>query len=319
MLKVYEELGDTSRRMILSSLRSGPKSVGEICDSAKLKQPNVSNHLSRMRARGIVRAVKQGRNVYYGLASPEVEAIVNSVFNANTAPVAGLDWEELSLRYAKAAVQGDESACGEILDEAFRARTALIDIYQGLLSPAMALVGTWYKVEAIDEAQEHMASEITERMMARTSQITGPMRRIGKSAVLGCAAGSYHIIGLRMISDYLRLQGWRTLFLGANVPQKSFLTTVLTNEPHLVLLSCGAEESIQETLALVRELSRLRNRRLSFSIGVGGTAVHQYEDQFKEAGADFVARDLRSFAEEILPRMEPSRRAPVEAALTSNN
>ncbi|MDX2066726.1 MAG: metalloregulator ArsR/SmtB family transcription factor [Fimbriimonadaceae bacterium] len=307
MLNVYEELGDTSRRQILAELRTGPKHVSELCDSTRLKQPNVSNHLARMRARGIVRARKVGRQVFYSLASPEIEAIVNSVFNVPGATPAAIEFDDMARDYAKAAIQGDEQACGEILDRAFRAQVSLIDIYEELLAPAMTMVGNWWKVEAIDEAQEHMASAVTERMMARAAQIMGPMRRNNRTAILGCAPNSYHVIGLRMIGDYLRLYGWKTLFLGANVPVKSFVTTVRNHQPHLVLLSCGAEESIQDTLELIRKLCELRDRRRAFQIGVGGGRVAENPDLFVEAGADFTARDLRSFARERLKLIEDQR------------
>jgi len=310
MMNVYEELGDTSRRQILAELRSGHKNVGQICDSTKLKQPNVSNHLARMRARGIVKALRVGRQMFYSLASPEVEAVVNSVFNVAVYREASIDFEEMSRQYAKAAITGDEQACSELMDAAFRANAPLIDIYQEVLAPAMAMIGSWWKVGAIDEAQEHMATAITERMMARTAQITGPRRRQGRTALLGCAPNSYHVIGLRMISDFLRLQGWKTLFLGPNVPIRSFVSTVQSNEPDVVLVSCGAEEGMETTVQLLHRLCELRSKKAAFKIGVGGSQAAHFPHPFLEAGADFIALDLRSFAHEILPMLESTSSVP---------
>jgi methanogenic corrinoid protein MtbC1 len=304
MLNVYEEIADASRRHILAELRSGSKSVSQLCAATGLKQPNVSNHLARMKARGIVRANKVGRQVFYGLASPEVESVVNSVFSEDVFSYDGVPVEDLAKEYARAAVQGDEQTCGEILDHAFRAQLPLVDIYQDILAPAMTLVGNWWKVEAIDEAQEHMASAITERMMARTAQIMGPVRRSGRVALLGCAPNSWHVIGLRMIGDFLRLHGWRILFLGANVPVRSFLTTVRNHNPSLVLLSCGSDEGVEPTIQLLGELARIRDRRKPFTIGVGGLKASEAPAKFLEAGADFTARDLRTFAHDFLPRLD---------------
>jgi methanogenic corrinoid protein MtbC1 len=301
MLNVIEELSDTSRRLILSELRSGPKNVSEICEGTHLKQPNVSNHLARMRTKGIVRSEKVGRQVFYLLATPEIEAIVNSIFVPSDAPRAELDFPEMAKRYARAAIDGDEAVCNEIMDMAFRARTPLIDVYQDLLGPAMALIGTWWSVDAIHEAQEHLATEITHRMMARTAQIAGPMRRNGKTAVLGCAPNNYHVIGLRMISDYLRLRGWKTLFLGPNLPIKSFVTTVQNHQPELVLLSVNAAEGGPDTLRAVAALKEAKSKKLSFRIGVGGQYANMEHEAFRTAGADFLASDLRHFATEILP------------------
>lgn len=311
MLNVYEDLGETSRRQILAELRTGPKTVTDLVTATGLKQPNVSNHLARMRQKEIVRANKVGRQVFYSLASPDVEAVVQSAFAAPVEAPAELDTEQLAKAYAKAAVQGDEQTCSDILDTAYRSSLPLLDIYQYILAPAMALVGTWYKVDAIDEGQEHLASAITERMMARTSQVTGPTRRHGKVALLGCAEGSFHVIGLRMLSDYLRYAGWRTLFLGANVPSKSFLSAIDQHRPSMVLVSVGAADGVQNTLSLLRDLAAKRQSvRQRYVVGVGGTAVSSEKEAFMKAGADFSAPDLRTFALEYLPEIERAGQIP---------
>ena len=289
----------------MAELRTGPKSVNEIVGTTGLKQPNVSNHLARMRAKNIVRGKKVGRHVYYRLASPEVEAVVNSAFSHSGRGVGEVDTEEIVKGYAKAAVQGDEATCGELLETAFRAHMPMVDIYQDILGPAMAMVGTWYKVEAIDEAQEHLASEITERMMARTVQITGPTKRCNKVALLGCAPNNWHVIGLRMISDYLRLNGWRTLFLGANVPLRSFRSAVEQHRPDMVLLSVCSSDGLEHTLKVVSELDAIRQiGRAHFVLGVGGPCVGDDPARFAEAGVDFSSKDLRCFALNLLPEIE---------------
>ncbi|MFZ4508777.1 MAG: metalloregulator ArsR/SmtB family transcription factor [Fimbriimonas sp.] len=311
-MNVYQELGETSRRQILSELRTGHKSVTDLVKATGLKQPNVSNHLARLKDRGIVRNSKVGRQVFYSLASPEVEVIVNSALSNLDPTDEILDFESLAKMYAKAGVAGDEQTCGEIMDRAYRARIPLIDIYQEILSPAMTLIGTWYKVEAIDEAQEHLASSITERMMARTIQLSGPSGRQARTALLGCAANSWHVIGLRMLADFLRLSGWRTLFLGANVPTPSFAAAVKQHRPQLVLVSCSADEALEESVQLVRALNELRAQKLNFALGVGGHSVQHYPERFTEAGADFSSPDLRSFATSILPMIESGGRAALD-------
>jgi methanogenic corrinoid protein MtbC1 len=310
MLDVYEELAETSRRLILLELRGGPKNVTDLVEATGLKQPNVSNHLCRMRQRNIVCACKAGRQVYYSLATPEIEAIVHSAFLPSQGPQNEVDTDELAKRYAKAAIQGDEAGCLEVMDAAFRARLPLIDIYQDVLSVAMAHVGNWYKVEAIDEAHEHLASYLTERMMARTMQVIGPTRRHDRVAILGCAPNGWHVIGLRMIGDYLRFCGWRTLYLGANVPQAAFLSAVTQHSPNMVLLSCSADVATDETIGLLGALRAQRGRRCSFVIGLGGYCVERNPERFERAGADFTAKDLREFATRYLPEIERCGRAP---------
>lgn len=317
MLNVYEEIGDTSRRKILAELRSGPKSVNQIVEATELKQPNVSNHLARMRMRGIVKATKSGRQVYYSLANPEVERAVHSVFESGEGKIVTIDFDELSKQFAKSAVQGDEGVCSDIMDALFRRNVPMLDIYQELLSPAMELVGTWYKVAAIDEAQEHMASSITERMMARTVFMAGITKKVTKTAILGCAAGSWHVIGLRMISDYMRFRGWRVLFLGADVPTTAFLTAVRHHRPAVVLVSCSTPAQPEECLELLEGIASLRKKQTEFTIGVGGLAIDGSPQAYLDAGADFYARDLREFSERMLPELEKAGKTSLSRLSTA--
>ncbi len=304
MLSVYEELAEASRRAILGELRSGPKSVGEIVEATQLRQPNVSNHLARLRTKGIVKASKEGRQVYYSLASAEIESAVGSVFAPAEVPSALPDYECLAKRYAKSAISGDESGCADILELLVRHQVPLIEIYQDVLAMAMTLVGTWYQVEAIDEGQEHMASAITERMMAKVAHAARPLRQQSKVAVLGCPPGNHHVIGLRMVSDYLRLLGWTTIYLGADVPIPAFLVAVAQHQPDLVLLNCATVDTVEATLQLIHELRTACPRRGGYLIGVGGTCLEKDADPFMAAGADFWSRDLKSFADEIVAKID---------------
>lgn len=306
MVDHLRELAEPSRRRILLELRSGPKSVSEIVAATGLKQPNVSNHLSRLRSRGIVRAQRLGRNVFYAISSGEVEALVHELAaqEAETETIPDESLEELAKLYAKRAVAGDEQACTQIIDGALRRNIPILRIYQNVLAVAMELIGKWYEVDAIDEGEEHLASAITERMMARALHYVTPLRRTAKRAILGCVEGNWHTIGLRMISDYLRLAGWKTLYLGASVPSDSILSATREHRPHMVLLSVTRSDTEAEALDLIRRLDAHRAESHPFLIGVGGQHVNANPEPFLRAGADFTAPNLAAFVEQVLPSLE---------------
>ncbi len=292
ILSLYDESGEPARRLILGELRSGPKCVGDLVENTKLKQPNVSNHLSRLKAKKIVRSHKVGRHVYYSLSNPDVEHAVQSVLSVPIREFANVDLHALCSSYAHAAIEGKELKCTEVLENAFRIEAPLIDIYSQILEPAMRLIGTWYTDGKVSIAQEHLASAITERMMAKAANLFPPARSVGKSAVLGCAANSWHTLGLRMVSDLLKLRGWNNYFLGANVPTQSFCNTVLDSKPAIVMISCASEESETVTLELLGELVSLQHGGANFKIIMGGFWVSTHPDRFLIAGADICANNL---------------------------
>ena len=70
--EICKTLAQPKRLMIVNELRAGRKSVGQLASSLGLSQPNVSQHLSKLRKRGIVETRREGTTVYYSLASPKI-------------------------------------------------------------------------------------------------------------------------------------------------------------------------------------------------------------------------------------------------------
>jgi DNA-binding transcriptional ArsR family regulator len=73
---LFGGLVDPSRLSCLLALRERPRTVREILAATDLSQPNVSNHLSRLRDSSLVRAERSGRFVAYGVADLEVEELL---------------------------------------------------------------------------------------------------------------------------------------------------------------------------------------------------------------------------------------------------
>jgi ArsR family transcriptional regulator len=60
------------RIQILDLLRDGEHTVSDLAESLGVPQPNVSQHLGIMRAKGILLARKEGVSVHYRLANPKI-------------------------------------------------------------------------------------------------------------------------------------------------------------------------------------------------------------------------------------------------------
>jgi ArsR family transcriptional regulator len=70
--EVLKTLASPRRLQILHRLFDGPCEVGRLASDLELSQPNVSQHLSVLRAAGLVDAERDGREVRYRLADPDV-------------------------------------------------------------------------------------------------------------------------------------------------------------------------------------------------------------------------------------------------------
>jgi ArsR family transcriptional regulator len=65
-------LADPTRQMMIAELRSGEKTVGRIAEALEIIQSAASHHLAILRSKGVVRARRDGSNVYYSLVNPEI-------------------------------------------------------------------------------------------------------------------------------------------------------------------------------------------------------------------------------------------------------
>ena len=70
--EVLKTLASPRRIEILHALSRGPIEVGRLAALIDATQPNVSQHLAVLRSAGIVEAERDGREVRYRLADPDV-------------------------------------------------------------------------------------------------------------------------------------------------------------------------------------------------------------------------------------------------------
>jgi DNA-binding transcriptional ArsR family regulator len=74
-------LAHESRLMILCILAEGEKSVSELEELLSLRQPTVSQQLARLRVDGLVSARRDGKAIYYTLASDEARVVIGAVYD----------------------------------------------------------------------------------------------------------------------------------------------------------------------------------------------------------------------------------------------
>jgi DNA-binding transcriptional ArsR family regulator len=70
--EVLKTLASPRRLEILHAIAGGPIEVGRLAETIGATQPNVSQHLAVLRTAGVVEAERNGREVRYRLADPDV-------------------------------------------------------------------------------------------------------------------------------------------------------------------------------------------------------------------------------------------------------
>lgn len=165
-----------------------------------------------------------------------------------------------------------------VADSPARAR----DLYLEVLAPALYEIGDRWERAEISVAQEHLATAITESVMAelapRLTDDRDPPAR-GR-AVVACSDGELHRVGARMVGDFLEADGWDVLFLGALTPPEHLVALVSEQRAAVVAISASLPDRIDELAEVCAVLGRLQPRPV---IAVGGRA-------FRAVGAEAVER-----------------------------
>jgi DNA-binding transcriptional ArsR family regulator len=75
-------LAHESRLMILCDLLHGEKSVAELESLLARRQSTVSQQLARLRLEGLVAARRDGKTIYYSIASDKARSIIGSLYDS---------------------------------------------------------------------------------------------------------------------------------------------------------------------------------------------------------------------------------------------
>ncbi len=87
--RVLTAMANPKRLMVLCNLLEGEQSVGTLAEAVGLAQAALSQHLSKMRALGLVETRRDGQTIYYRLASAEVRALLETLYRLYCAPEHG--------------------------------------------------------------------------------------------------------------------------------------------------------------------------------------------------------------------------------------
>lgn len=73
-------MANAKRLIVLCNLLEGEKTVGHLAEIAGLSLAAASQHLAKMRALALVRTRREGQQVFYRLASKEVEEVLKTLY-----------------------------------------------------------------------------------------------------------------------------------------------------------------------------------------------------------------------------------------------
>lgn len=208
------------------------------------------------------------------------------------APIAGTarppaPW---STRLRMRMLAGDTEGSWQLVEASMASGVQPADVYVEILGPALHAIGSTWRDGAVGIEQEHLATGVATSIVGRL----GPrFRRRGRrrgSVLIALPVGERHGLGVAMLSDILRGDGYNVLNLGPDTPAPS-LVSAMRETDDLTAVVISVVDVVRLPTA-ERLIVAARKQEPNVVIVAGGFAIPD-EATARSLGADGWTADPR--------------------------
>jgi MerR family transcriptional regulator, light-induced transcriptional regulator len=182
---------------------------------------------------GALRAVKVGKS--YRVQRRDLDRFAQRR-ESGTAPrpIHVRNWGHQIDRLHEALRRNDERLASDQVDRLAKGGVSPVNLCDDLFAPVLRRIGEEWAAGAATVADEHQASAMCERLLARL-----PTRRtrVRGTAVVGTRSGEHHALPALMAAIALRWDGWRVHHLAADIPPDDLAAFLERERPDLLVLS----------------------------------------------------------------------------------
>jgi len=191
--------------------------------------------------------------------------------------------------YIQALLQGERHIASKMIIKAVENGVPVKEIYLHVFQPAQREIGRLWQTNQITVAQEHYCTAATQLIMSGLYPYIFSTAKHGKKVVAACVGNELHEIGIRMVADFLEMDGWDTYYLGANTPKSSIIATLHEQEPDLLALSTTMTSNLAQLKDIISTVKQ--HKELEVKILVGGYPFIVDPNLWKKIGADACAKN----------------------------
>ncbi len=193
--------------------------------------------------------------------------------------------------YLEHVLRGERDAAVDVvLDEVARGTDAQ-DILLDILQPVQVEIGRLWEQGRASVAHEHLCTAVTQLCMSMLwPRLNAGAHDQDRTVVATSVGGEAHEIGVRIVADLLKRDGWRTFYLGAGVPASDVVSMLLEQRADVLAVSAtmaGHVPAVRRLVDAVRDDPGCAD----VNIVVGGRPFLVAPRLAKAVGADGLALD----------------------------
>jgi methanogenic corrinoid protein MtbC1 len=165
------------------------------------------------------------------------------------------------------------------------------DLYLDLFQPTLYQVGELWQQQVISVATEHYITAAIQHIIGKLYPKIFSEVKDGKNALVAvCAGKELHEVGLRMVADFFELAGWKTHFLGSNIPIKHVVNFLKENKVDTLAISATTSANLVDVKTLIETIKQDETFD-NLQIMVGGKVFNDTPNLWRKVGADMYAQD----------------------------
>jgi len=178
--------------------------------------------------------------------------------------------------YLHAVLNRDKASAGEVVLAMIREGSSLADVYH-VLGAAQVEVGSLWERGSITVSDEHFATGVTLDCVSMAADKLRTFRRDPAGfAYLSPVEGEFHVVGLLMLSELLRSDGWETELRLSGTLQSALKAFAVSKKVNLVCLSATMPSNVPRVVEAAQAIRRTPAFEAA-KILVGGPAFEHAE------------------------------------------
>ncbi len=143
----------------------------------------------------------------------------------------------LAKNYQTALLNRQRQQASQLILQAVKDNISIKEIYLYVFQPCLREIGRLWQLNEITVAHEHYCTASTQLIMSQLYPYLFNTPKNGLRLVATCIQGNLHEVGMRMVADFFEMEGWDTVYLGANTPMESILLMLVEHKADVLAIS----------------------------------------------------------------------------------
>ncbi len=201
-------------------------------------------------------------------------------------------------KYLNFLLDGNKGEASNLIMKYIEKGKDIKEIYLEIFQATQIEVGKMWQENKINVAQEHYVTASTQMIMSQLYNYVLNTIKNNYTIIAASVSHELHEIGIRIVSDFLELEGFNVYYLGANMPLKDIMKSIKQKKANILMLSATMTEHIEEASKIINEI-KINESTKHIKIMVGGYPFNVDQNLWKTLKADGYSKDALNTVEVV--------------------